>query len=558
MALPEYFAPKTTPQGIWAEYTRCKLFNSSIDLYEQVKKNERMMTGDQWHGVKAPDMDKPVFNIIYRPVMYQVALLVSDNIGVSITHMADEDSMQGKSVAKYIEKQVDDVLEQTSFVAKRRECVRDAAVTGDCCLYAYWDTDADRPELEEVDNTSVLFGNPSVSDPQEQPFIIIEQARDLKDVKLQAFNAGVAEWETIAADDETNFRQSDTNYIGVQTCTVLKKFWKDMETGHIWFTECTRTATLKQPVDTELELYPIAWMTWEKVKERYHGKAAVTGYIDNQIAINRLGAGILWHERMNAFPKVFYDRAKFPRGWDNTPGAAYGVAGGLTDPPATAFEGPKMDTNVMQVWDKMISATRDFMGVNDVVLGNITPQNTSAIIAVQKATATPLEFQKLGYYQFCEDIIRVLIDLMIHNLGQRAVAVTLKSPDPVTGQMHDVPATMFIDFSQMRYKDLNLRVDIGEAAYWSEMTQTQTLDALFERGLVPPATYLEQIPEKNLPGKNEIVEAYQEQMQQTTGDMSVGDTKDITQAMQQPLPSNQSEAYLNNTEARMQNEMQRV
>ena len=69
------------PSGIWQEYQKALQFNESIDLVEKVKNNENFFLGRQWEGVNAPDLDKPVFNILKRVVNYFIAMLVSDDIG---------------------------------------------------------------------------------------------------------------------------------------------------------------------------------------------------------------------------------------------------------------------------------------------------------------------------------------------------------------------------------------------------------------------------------------------------------------------------------------------
>lgn len=550
--IPEYFKVKTKPNEVWAEYGKCKAFNSSIDLYETVKRNERFVSGNQWEGVKAPDIDKITINMLNRTVMYQVAQIVSDNIGVSIAHANDGDTTENQAVARYLEKAIEDVMEDTSFHSKTRTCLRDAAVDGDCCLYAFWDVEKNKPMVETVPNTSVLFGNPSVTTVQDQPYIIIEQSRDIKDVKWQAYADGVTEWENITPDNEEQSRQSDTNYSMNNTVTVLKKFWRDLGTGHIWFTECTKTVTLHDAIDTELTLYPIAWMCWESVKESYHGKAIVTGNIDNQIAINRLWTGIAWHERQNAFPKVFYDKSKIQQ-WDNMPGAAYGVLGGITDSVATSFQAPSLDRDVIGISDKMISLTRDMMGVNDAVLGNIDPNNTSAIIAVQKSTTVPLELQRLAFYQFVEDIIRVLIDLLIHNLGVREIRLKIAAADPVTGQTFDTGATAIINFDDLTYDDIKLKVDVGASAYWSELTQTQTMDNLFNKQLIDAQTYIEGIPDNLLPHKNAILEKLIQAMNGASQSRVEG-TEDVTQ----DAALSRAENLVNMREEQMDEAMQGV
>lgn len=533
--LPEYFKAKTSPEQIFVEYSRAKAWNTGLGhrgLYEQVKLNERFFSGDQWYGVKAPNIDKPVLNFLNRTVMYEIALIVSNNIGVSVTHMNDDESEEGQAIAKFLEKSVDDVIEDNNLHSQLRENLRDCAVDGDCCLYAFWDAEAEKVMVEQVPNTSVLFGNPNVDKVQTQPYIIIEQARDLKEVRYQAYKAGVQNWESIKADNENAWRQNDQEESNnARTCTVLKKFWKDLETGHIWFCEVTSTVTLREPVDTELELYPIAWMNWEKVKDCYHGKAIVTGVIDNQIAVNRTMASALWHIRQQGFGKQLYDISKFPNGMSNMPGQSIGVApGGLDNNPVVNIDTAKMDSNVMDVMDKVVSLTRDFMGVNDVVLGNISPNNTSAIVAVQKSTAAPLEMQRLNFFQFVEDIVRVIINLMTCNFGLKEVRTYSTTQDPVTGMEYDGESVFMINFDEMNYSDLKLKVDIGEAAYWSELMQLQTMDSLYDRQLIPdPVTYLESIPDKYLPKKAEIVESFKRMQAQQTGQSTVEEAEEMPQ-----------------------------
>ena len=63
------------------------------------------------------------------------------------------------------------------------------------------------------------------------------------------------------------------------------------------------------------------------------------------------------------------------------------------------------------------------------------------------------------------------------------------------------------DLSAVDRSELALKVDIGAAAYWSEVMQLQTLDNLFEKGIIPDAvSYLESIPSSYIRGKNKLIE----------------------------------------------------
>ena len=73
---------KKDPAGIWSEYNKGLQFNETLDLNEKIKKHENFFLGRQWEGVNAPDLDKPVFNILKRVVNYFIAMLVSDDISI--------------------------------------------------------------------------------------------------------------------------------------------------------------------------------------------------------------------------------------------------------------------------------------------------------------------------------------------------------------------------------------------------------------------------------------------------------------------------------------------
>ena len=137
------------------------------------------------------------------------------------------------------------------------------------------------------------------------------------------------------------------------------------------------------------------------------------------------------------------------------------------------------------------------MGASDAALGNIKPDNTSAIIATQKASSMPLELQRLEFYRFTEEYIRVILDMMSANYGMRRASFKEEGNTVVQD----------FDYSIFSTASFSLNVDIGSAAYWSEVMQIQTLDNLFAKQIIPDAiTYLENIPDNYLRGKNKIID----------------------------------------------------
>ena len=250
-----------------------------------------------------------------------------------------------------------------------------------------------------------------------------------------------------------------------------------------------------------MTLYPICFMNWERVKNCYHGQSIIEGLIPNQMAINKLSALAQRFIRQQAFPRVFYDETKLDRWVEGI--APIAVRGDPTRIVSTDTHNISMSSQVGEYIDKYVTLTKDLMGASDAALGNVQPDNTSAIIAVQKATAVPLELVRQSYYQFVEDFVRICVDQMRIFYGKRTV---------VTEDDAGADQEVTFDFSTLSDYVLEFNVDIGTAAYWSEMTSIQSLDNLFAKQLVDPVTYLESVPSSAIPNKAKIVEKAKESM----------------------------------------------
>jgi len=494
------------PSEVWSEYQSGVDYNTSIDLYETVKVNENMYLGKQWEGVNAPDLPKPVLNIMKPTVAYKTAMIVSDDVAVSFT--AHNSAPYTDAMAKLLSKQVERVIEQSKVKTMHRDLIRNSAVDGDCCVYLWFDPDVETGQdakgdikAEIIENINVLFGNPYITDVQRQPHIIIAQRRTVQEAKKEAKDNGTEGWDTITPDEDTNqMEQGDS-----KLCTVLVKLWK--ENGTVWAQKSTEKVIVQEAKDTGYKLYPLAWMPWEKVKSCYHGQAVITGLVPNQISINRLFAMTIRSVELNAFPKIVYDSTRIAK-WTNKVGEAIGVNGMVNDAIAQPLRGGDVSAQVMQIIDSTISMTKDLMGASDAALGNVKPDNTSAIIAVQQAAAVPLELQKRAFYQFVEDYVRVMIEIMSVDYGIRVVNVDEELMQSLAPAGYGMPImTMPVDFSQLGDVNYELNIDAGASTFWSELTQVQTLDALYSKQIITDAvSYLEAIPDHYIKNKNKLIE----------------------------------------------------
>lgn len=514
---------KKTATEIWGEFEKGKTYNKSIELYETVKKCENFYIGKQWEGLNAPDLPKPVLNVIKRVVSYFIAMIVSNDIGVrfepykkTAIQMERADSAEPMELikeeldARVIETEVDKTIERCNIKDQSRKAVRYASVDGDSYMYFYYDDGIDAGngakggvKSEIIDSTSVIFGNPYNREVQKQPYIIIATPRILSDVREEAKKYGLSENDIseIHADNDSDiytYLESGSH----ELCTVITKLWRENGTVHAMKT--TKDVVLRKEWDTKYKLYPIANMVWEEIKNSYHGMSAVLPAIPNQICINQLYAMSIHWAKTGAIQKMFYDATKIPH-WSNKVGQAVGVNGNPNDAVVFSAGGTNMSPQMMNIINGLMQHTAEYMGANDAALGNVKPDNTSAIIATQNAAAMPLEIQRLEYFRFMEECVRIIIDIIRTDYGMR----------PINAMCDGETFDGMFDFSTLDDANYNMKIEIGQSSYWSELTQIQTADNLFAKGIIPDAlTYLESIPGKFVNNKAKIVKRIKESIKQ--------------------------------------------
>ena len=509
-------AKEITPKKIWDEYLEGEDYHQQIKLHETVRKNEQFYEGEQWEGVNAPDLEKPVINIFKRAVTYLGSQIISDDIGINLEPFAD--SGESSAACKVLGEQIDRIVEITKAKTKNREIIKDAAVTGDGAFYAWFDPEKGKYgeiELETIDNEKVIFRNPFEHDVQKQKSIIIVKRMMLEDAKEHALFNNVPEDEIgqIQPDSRADYsgekKDRDKGLV-----TVLLRFWK--EDGVVWFSESTQDIFIRKPTRTNAKLYHIAWMPWEKKRDSYHGAAVMTPYIPNQIYVNKMWALAMVYSSKMAWPQRFYDATKIRGNLSNKVGQAIGVAG---DPKSAIwFDSPagNMSAQVLELVDRTIQYTRESLGVNDAALGEVRPENTSAIIAAAEQTAAPLIFQKLSNHQLWEDLVHIFIDIIREMYGTREIHTEVTFPD---GSKRKISADF--DFSGIDYDSFDIKVNIGSATYWSQLMQVQTMDAFFGNGIIDDALiYLEHIPDNYISGKEELIRELKERREAAAAEMS--------------------------------------
>lgn len=511
---------KTEPEEVYREFTDDKTYKQGLNLFENVKTNNNFYHGKQWEGLNAPAIEKPVFNVLKPSVNYMTSMLMTDDIGISVelqnSQLLEQDI---KKLEEVMQKEVNNVFEQNSIGYQNREAITSCAIDGDTVRHHYWDSEIKTGydyvggiRTERIDNTNIVFGNHSTSDIQSQPYIILAMKLLTSEVREMAKANGITDTDGIRPDDELatayddKYNNDDSKYT-----TVLLKYWK--QDGKVHFLKCTQTAMIQKETATDMELYPISYFTWEKVKHCCHGVSPLTAVIPNQVYINKVYALVMEYNKRMAFPKLIYDKTKLLGGWSNDVTKAVAVHGDPTQAVFSVFQNAPVNQQAIDIIESTIAKTKDSLGINDAALGNVKPDNTSAIVALQRASSQPLELQRMDFYQFIEDSVRIIVDMMAAYYGVRQTEVS--------DEMNNT-ATLPFDFSTLRSLNMNLSVEIGQATYWSELMQVQTLDNMLHQGLIDNAMYLELLPDGYIPGRDEIIRKMNEYQQQMMAQQMMG------------------------------------
>lgn len=513
-----------THEEIWKRFEKGYSFNENIGLYDQVTVNENFFIGNQWEGVEANGLPTPTYNMFKRVINFQVSTITSDNLVIRAIPMPSTSKLTMKElekIADIVSQQFAAIIKRNRIVAKNREFLRNAAVCGDGCMHFYFDPTIENGQdvkgeivAEIIDNLRVMFGNPNCRDVQRQPFIMIYRREMVDEVQYRAEQykeAGLCEIEDIESikPDSDKFQNKYDNFTDDKV-TVVTYYFRNRDTGTIWCIEATEQGILREAYDTEYTLYPLIWINWDYIRDCYHGQAMVTGLLANQKFINKMFALVGISLLTTAFPKVIYDRNRISR-WDGSVGTAVGVQGNV-DQVAKVLDGASISPQIAQFIELSFDKTHSLLGASDVAMGDSRPDNTSAIIALQRAANTPMELTKQNDYQCLEDAGRIWIDIMSVRYGTRMVEMSMDmdkaGEQPLGMNLPQQDFTQPFDFSKLKEIPLTIEQEAGASSYWSEMASMQTMDNLMMNNMITKKQYVERLPNGYIPKKQELLDDF--------------------------------------------------
>ncbi len=524
-----------SPTQIYAEYRQGVEFKNSIGtkgLYEQNKINERFYVGDQWYGAKCGN-DRPLVrhNIIKRIGDYKMSVLLSGPISISysaegvpetlgirdkIAHYRKQVSA-GKSVPAASLSDTEEVAlvmsalnDYQKVTAERlklgilaEKALKNAYISGTGIIYTYWDSNistglyADDTKTvaikgdivsEALQIENVYFGDPYTEDIQNQPYIIIATKKSADEILR----------ESLLYSKNPQF---DINEYGHdEKITVLTRLWKEYdESGNYKIYACrvTEKAVIRDKWDIGIRLYPLAKFCWETRNNSCYGDSEITYLIPNQIAINRMITSGVWSAMTTGMPTMVVNGDIIDGEITNDPGQIVKIYGTSDDVAnAIRYVSPPDNTgNFSGIVEPLINNTLAQNGANAAALGDVNPDNTSAIIQLRNAAKLPLAMLEVRYFDFLEEVSRIWAEFWIMQYGHRRIKI------------NDQNGVWYLDFEGERYKDLiiSATAEISSGASFSEETTLSVLDNLLDKGAITPLQYLKRVPKGMIPNISELI-----------------------------------------------------
>ena len=297
----------------WKLYEAGKEHKRRLGLYERVRENERFYRGDQWHGVSAENLPKPVFNVIKRVIDHLICSVAADRYEISYTDEHLPFQKEGK-----LTEQVKAALSvMTRNAAYRWDKSRmndlvyslllDAAISGDGVVYCYWDADTKsgiyRGDIgvQTVDSVNVFVSDVNRADIQSQDYVILSGRCSVDALRREARGYGLSEREIakIRPDEDLEYGAGEFSASeGEEKATYLIRFFR--EGGRVVYEKSVRECVLCRIV-TDCKLYPIAHFHWGAAKNSFHGSSPIGAMVPAQKFINRAYAMVMKHMTDSAF-----------------------------------------------------------------------------------------------------------------------------------------------------------------------------------------------------------------------------------------------------------------
>ena len=294
-----------TPKQLWGKLETGRHYKSTEDVYNITARNERMIAGDQWHGVSAK-LPKTTYNFLEQQVNVKVSTLMADQLTIhrKPDDLAEDDDREAVAARAFTEQDKRN-WERNKMDMLNEQVLLKAATGGLGGTFLFWDDELLTGNShivkgdfkgETLDAVSLYVANPNECDIQKQDWIIISSRHTVERVRKMAIADGMSkdeakeikgdETKTYEAYDKAQQEQDKTK----ESNQVTVGLYMYKEEGRVWAVKFTANKILKKPTTTELTRYPVAKMNWKTREKFIYGEAEVTYTVANQMNVNKLEA----------------------------------------------------------------------------------------------------------------------------------------------------------------------------------------------------------------------------------------------------------------------------
>lgn len=527
-----------------------KLYEKGIDyinkkrLVSRTDRNWNFYSGKQWEGIKTNGEELPSLNFIKPTIKHKVSTVAQNNM---VAHFSDAEGNEDMAeVYTMLDQKFSSAWEHSNMDMVLWSTIKDAAVTGDGILYFGTDKMSD---VQQLPNTSLLYGDESESDIQKQPYVIIHQRLQVSTVKKMAIANGLSgeDIDLIVPDQETEYIVGNRDEVEEDfaapssKCTVLFYFTK--VDGVVNVAKCTRGVVFEEihPIAVQnpdgtygkgMTLYPLLKYSWEDFPNDARGLSEVEQLIPNQLEVNKTLARRSMIIKLTAYPRLAY------------------TAGGVINPEALNEVGMPIEVNSVSAQsvnqmisylnpaqsngdpknfaDDLMQYSQELSGSGETAMGNINPTRVaaSAIIAIRDQAALPLNEQVAKEKTFVEQYAKLAIEIwaVYHPDG---MDVLLTKTDENGNEFKEMRRITKEDWDNLKAE---VRIDTSQDNPWTKEAEQNWLDGVLDKQHITFEEYIDSSPEHGIIPKNKMqniikkrkalqMQQQAEQMQQQSAQM---------------------------------------
>ena len=418
------------PLRVYEEYragVRYKTGLGERGIYRQNEINRRFFGGDHWHGARCGG-ERPLVrhNLIRRIGEYKMAAIGAGPVAVNFTADGIADTValremtyrnralasRGELPALPFEQEIGLVTaalssyfevtaERVGLDALRADVLRNAYCTGTGILYTYWDdrvrtgqyADEGRTApitgdiaCEVLDVENVYFGDPTITDLQQQPYVVIAARRSVSELRRMAKRYGRSADEIAAIRPDRDEFTPSGEPEDEKKALLLTKFYKQYDKhgeARLYGVQVCRGVTIRPAWELGIRVYPLCMFRWDSLPDCVYGQSEITHLIPNQIAVNRMLTASVWAMLMQGMPTLLVNGDTIRQPVTNDPGQVVRVFGSGEDMRDAMHyvDPPQFSTAVSAEIESLIHHTLAQSGANAVSLGDVDPENTTSLLS---------------------------------------------------------------------------------------------------------------------------------------------------------------------------------